>query len=219
MKRLDFYFDYLSGYAYIAWLKIGRLLARRQVELTIRPVLFAGLLDHWGQLGPAEIPPKRDFVYRDGLRQAAIEGFEFACPKFHPFNPLPALRLSLREVAGEHQRAVVDALMRAGWGEGIDYGSRDELKGALDRAGLDGAGLIARIDEPAVKQALKDDTARAVARGVFGVPTMMVGDELVWGSDRMQQVELLLDDKDPLDRARLEDILGRARAAERRRPS
>lgn len=216
MKRVDFYFDYISGYAYIAWLRLRKLCREREVTLVPHPVLFAGLLNHWGQLGPAEIPPKRAFVYADGLRQAALEGFAFRCPKFHPFNPLAALRVSLPEVAGERQLEVIDALWDAGWGGGADYGDPAELASALDGAGLDGRALLERTGDPPVKAALKESTEAAIGRGVFGVPTMIVGDGLVWGSDRIHHVEALLEGKKLFERARLDELLARPRRAERR---
>lgn len=216
MKRVEVYFDYISGYAYFAWLRLRRLCREREVELVAHPVLFAGLLNHWGQLGPAEIPAKRAFVYADGLRQAALEGVDFACPKYHPFNPLPALRASLREVAGERQLEVIDALWDAGWGRGGDYGDPAELAAALDAAGLEGAAILEKTNDPAVKEALKASTEAAIARGVFGVPTMVVEDELVWGSDRIHHVEAILEGRNLLDRERLAEILARPRRAERR---
>ncbi|WP_437642294.1 2-hydroxychromene-2-carboxylate isomerase [Sorangium sp. So ce854] len=215
--RVEFYFDYISGYAYFAWLRIQEICDRRGVELGVHPVLFAGLLDRWGQLGPAEIPPKRAWAYKDAFRHAKLHGIELSCPKYHPFNPLLALRLSLREVAGAEQRRVVSTIFRAGWGQGIDLGSPDELAGALDREGLDSRALIERASAPEAKEALRRDTERAVDRGVFGVPTTFVGDELFWGSDRMDYVELALDGRDPLDEARVREALARPRAADRRK--
>jgi 2-hydroxychromene-2-carboxylate isomerase len=215
--RVDFYFDYISGYAYFAWLRLQEICERRGVELGVHPVLFAGLLDHWGQLGPAEIPPKREWVYKDAFRHAKLHGIELSCPKFHPFNPLLALRLSLREVGGVEQRRIVSTLFRAGWGQGTDLGSRDELAAALEREGLDSRALIEKASEPAAKEALRQNTERAVARGVFGVPTTFVDDELFWGSDRMDYIELALDGRDPLDHTRVREALARPRQADRRK--
>jgi 2-hydroxychromene-2-carboxylate isomerase len=216
-KQLHFYFDYLSGYAYIAWVRLRSLLAQRsQLELIAHPTLLAGLLDHWGQLGPAEIPPKREWVFKDGYRLSVAEGFEFCCPKYHPFNPLHALRVSLREVSGEAQLCVIDTLWTAGWGKGCDYGDPTALVEVLTAAGLDGQGLIEKTRHPAVKQALRASTDEAIGHGVFGVPSFIVDGELVWGSDRMEQVEMLVDGRDTLDKARVRTILDRPGKAQRR---
>ncbi|MBZ0254120.1 MAG: DsbA family protein, partial [Candidatus Methylomirabilis sp.] len=126
-RVLSFYFDYLSPYAYLAWTRIGPLAARRGLRLEPRPVLFAGLLKHWAHRGPAEIPPKRTFIFKDALRTAALWGVPMACPRMHPFNPLPALRLSLAEVAGPDRTRVIEAIFRAGWGEGADLGDEGDL--------------------------------------------------------------------------------------------
>jgi 2-hydroxychromene-2-carboxylate isomerase len=214
--RIDFYFDYLSGYAYFGWLRVRALCERKGVTLGLHPILFAGLLNHWGQLGPAEIPPKRAWVYRDGYRIAKRENFPLSPPKVHPFNPLYALRLSLAEVGGADQARIVETLFSAGWGRGIDLGSREELCATLDAAGLDGRDLLARASEPAAKEALRDGTAQAIGRGVFGVPTLMVKDELFWGADRMQDVEMALDGTDPIDHAWVNEVLARPKQADRR---
>jgi 2-hydroxychromene-2-carboxylate isomerase len=217
-RRVDFYFDYLSGYAYFGWLRIQEICDRRAIELSLHPVLFAALLNHWGSVGPAEVPPRRAWVYRDGFRYAALNGIELACPKFHPFNPLLALRMSLSEVAGSEQRRVVKTLFDEGWGKGIDIGSKEELVAALNRAGLDGTALASQAEQDSAKRALRRETDAALDRGVFGVPTMIVGDELFWGSDRMDHLELHLDGKDPLDpnRGKVREVLDRPRAADRR---
>jgi 2-hydroxychromene-2-carboxylate isomerase len=154
-------------------------------------------------------------VFRDCARYARRHGIAFRAPQFHPFRSLTALRVSLGLVAGTAQAQVVGALYRAGWGDGIDLGSSDEIAAALDRAGLDGKGLVARTSEPDVKQALKDETARAISLGVFGVPTMIVGDELFWGKDRLSDVNAFLGGDDPLSGFDLGEIAPRGSSATR----
>ena len=117
---LELYFDFISPYAYLAWQNPRSgpraLAVRHGVELVIRPVLFAALLEHGGQLGPAEIPAKRAFLVKDVLRQAALEGIPLTYPPIHPFNPLTLLRLALVEVSGAQQVAAIDALYALVWG-------------------------------------------------------------------------------------------------------
>ncbi len=214
---IDFYFDYLSGYAYFAWFKVLRLCQERKLDLRIQPVLFAGLLNHWGQLGPAEIPPKKEFVYKVGCRYGALHGIPFNPPKYHPFNPLHALRVSLREVSGDQQARVVDAIWKAGWASGRDIGDPKELEDILEKAGIDGSSLMQKTRSPEIKEILRLGTEQAIQKGVFGIPTVIVRQELFWGDDQFEYIGLYLDGKDPLDRERLREMLARPRAVDCRR--
>ena len=213
---LDFYFDYLSPFAFFAWRQLGPLCENFRLELRAHPVVFGKLLDHWGQLGPAEIVPKSDWVSRYCLRYAALHGFDYNPPKFHPFNPLPALRLSLREVSGARQLAVIDALFHAGWTQGEDLGDPQNLIAILKRAGIDAGGLDEKITEQTVKDSLAAETSAAIARGVFGVPTMIVGDQLFWGNDQFEHIRLLLEGKDPLDSEKHRSLRSRPRKIDRK---
>jgi 2-hydroxychromene-2-carboxylate isomerase len=197
-RTVDFYFDYLSPYAYLAWTCLPEVTDPRGVEIAPRPVLFAGLLNHWGQLGPAEIPPKNIHVFKDTHRFAALRGIPLRSPRYHPFRPLIALRVSLAVVARDRQKSVITALYKAGWVEGIDLGDRMEIRQALDDAGLNGEELIAAAEEPLAKDTLRAETDAAIDGGVFGIPTMIVDGELFWGLDQLQHLERYLDGKDPL---------------------
>ena len=88
---IDWYFDFVSPFSYIALHRLGEL----PVQVSYKPVLFAGLLNHWGQKGPAEIPAKRRWTYRWCTWWAKELGIPFRFPAAHPFNPLPYLRLAL----------------------------------------------------------------------------------------------------------------------------
>jgi 2-hydroxychromene-2-carboxylate isomerase len=215
MKRVDFYFDYLSPFAYFAALALPDLCRERDARLHYHPVLFAGLLNHWGQLGPAEVAPKALNVFKQCARYAALHEIPFRGPRFHPFLPLAALRVSLPSVAGERQTRVVEAIFRAGWGDGVDLGSPEVLGRALDAAGLDGSSLMARAAEPHVKQALRDSTDTAIARGVFGIPTMCCDEELFWGIDQLPYLALYLEGRDPLATIDLASIATEGQAAVR----
>ena len=214
-RGVDFYFDYLSPYAYFASLRLPSLCARHGAELRWRPVLFAGLLDHFGHRGPAEIPAKALYTFRDCARYAARHGIAFRAPRHHPFRPLAALRVSLAVVAGADQARVAGAIYRMAWAAGGDPGDPAELAAALDGAGLPGRELLARAARPEAKDALRGATQDAIARGVFGVPTMIACGELLFGNDRLDDLELVLAGRDPLAGVDLAPLASRGPAAHR----
>ena len=209
-RTLELHFDYLSPYSYLAWHRMRKLCAERELKLRPKPTLLAGLLQHWGQLGPAEIPPKRQFVVRDTLRIAARRKLPLRPPVPHPFNPLAALRASLEEVSGDRQLDVVDAIFNACWGRGENIGDEATLIGALEAAGLDGRALIERTRAPEIKARLREETEQAIARGVFGVPTVALEGQLFWGDDQLESICGVLDGTDPIDAHSIDSLTERA---------
>lgn len=204
---IRFVFDFISPYAYVGWHRVKHIAAAHGRSISTEPVLFAGLLDAHGQLGPAEIPAKRRFVFKDALRKAHRAGLKLAPPPRHPFNPLGALRV-VHLLEGHARTQAIDACFAAVWGGGGGVDTPEGLIAALDGAGLDGAALLARTREPAIKQGLRAATEAAVAEGVFGVPTFIVDGELFWGTDSLVDLEGWLRGEDPvpadLDRLWLE---------------
>jgi 2-hydroxychromene-2-carboxylate isomerase len=194
-----FYFDFISPYAYLAWTQIHELAGRFEARVEPSPVLLAGLLNHHGQKGPAEIPAKRLYLFKDTLRRARSLDVPFSPPPTHPFNPLLALRAACA-APDEAKRALIDALFAATWGDAREKGvdRREVVADAARAAGLDADALLARAATPEIKDALRTATDEAIAAGVFGVPTMRVGDELFWGTDTLEFLALHLDGRDPL---------------------
>jgi 2-hydroxychromene-2-carboxylate isomerase len=183
MKKADWYFDFISPYAHIGLTRLERFAGR--LDIRYRPVLFAGLLNHWEQKGPAEIAPKRVWTFRWCTWWATQLGIPLRAPAVHPFNPLPYLRLS---IAAGNTPAAVRRIFDALWTTGADPSDErtfTELARALD---VDPS----RLGEPAIKDALRQETEQAIARGVFGVPTLIVDDELFWGADAMDFVDAYL---------------------------
>jgi len=177
MRKAIWYFDFVSPFAYIGLHRLQELPAGVSVEY--RPVLFAGILNHWGQKGPAELPTKRRYTYRWSHWWAHRLGLPLRYPAGHPFNPLHHLRLA---IACGSTPAAVQAIFEALWTTGGD---------AADPQAF--AALCARLDvaadmlaAPAVKDALRAMAESALAAGVFGVPTVEVDGELFWGADSME---------------------------------
>ena len=160
-------------------------------------------MDNWGQLGPAEISPKRKWLHQYCLRYAALNGFEYNPPKNHPFNPLAALRMSLKEVSGIDQHRVIDTIFEGGWSRGEDLGDLPTLISIVEQQKIDGEHLSQQVSKPDVKNLLINETAMAIEMGVFGVPSIIIDGNLFWGNDQMEHIELLLAGKDPLDREKL----------------
>ncbi len=199
--RVRFYFDYISSNAYMAWQVIPGLAERYGVALEPIPVLFAGLLKAYGGLGPAEVPAKALWMWKNNMRKAAILDVPLNPPAFHPFNPLLSLRVSGTDVSDDERNRMIEALFRAVWVDGRHVSETEVVKEILDDTGLDGSRLVEEAQSQEAKDRLKEQTDRAIADGVFGVPSMVVGDELFWGYDDIPYLERCLAGKDPLDPA------------------
>jgi 2-hydroxychromene-2-carboxylate isomerase len=173
---VDWYFDFVSPFAYLQGERLESLPPRMSVRP--RPILFAALLDAHGQKGPAEIERKRAFTYRFVVWQARRLGIPLRFPHEHPFNPLPLLRLA---IACDNDIAAIRRIFRFVWRDGRLPDLPIEWAELAHDLGMPDA--QARIADPEVKAALKRNTDEAIARGVFGVPTLAVGGELFWGVD------------------------------------
>ena len=184
MKHITFYLDFISPYAYLAFEALPEALTGLSYNVCYVPVLFAGLLKHHGQLGPAEMAPKRDWTYRQVLWLAHSRGIPLHMPASHPFNPLALLRLALAyspaSTLGAPNRFVCETIFRHVWRGGAE---------AVDTQRLQA--LTAQLSPPrdpdseTVKAQLKANTAQAIALGVFGVPAFAVDDKLFWGLDAL----------------------------------
>lgn len=186
MTRAKWYFDFISPFAYFQIARFSKLPS--ELEIEARPVVFGAILKHWGQLGPAEIPPKRRFVYRLFQWNADQMGIPFAMPPLHPFNPLPALRLCI--AAGgqiEHVRAVFDVI----YGRGVQPDSAEGVQAIADALGI--FDPESAMSEVAVKDQLRSNTEAAIADGAFGVPTFVVNGEVFWGNDATEMMLCFLD--------------------------
>jgi len=215
---LYFYFDFISHNAFLAWAQIHELAAHHGRGLEPVPVLFAAMLEANGQRGPAEIPAKNAWMIRDVLRKAARLGLKLAPPASHPFNPLLALRLVSQPMDADVRRRLIDRLFRAAWCESRSLEDPAVVTAVADESGQDGAALVARCGEPAVKQALRARTEAAIRDGVFGVPSMRVDGELFWGYDDFPHLEQYLRGDDPLDAATLSRWTEVRPSAVRRQP-
>ena len=181
MKHITFYLDFISPYAYLAFERLPVALMGHSYSVSYKPVLFAALLKHHGQLGPAEMPSKRDWTYRQVLWLAHQHGIEMQLPASHPFNPLALLRLAVAcENHGLPNRYVCETLLRHVWRGGAEAGDATRLQ-ALTQS-LSPSRAASGED---VKAQLKAHTDEAIARGVFGVPTLAVDDKLFWGLDAL----------------------------------
>lgn len=216
MTEIDFHFDFISPYGYLGWIKGNELCRKKGWTLNPRPIVFGAVLDACGQLGPAEIPAKRAFVIRDAMRKFAAIKIPMAWPKLHPFNPLTALRLALKEVSGNDQVKVIDAIWKAGWIHGEDLSSEDVLSAALKSAGLPAEALLERTRDPAVKARLKEETQRAIELGVFGVPTFVHNGEIFWGEDQIGFLEQKIEGRETLDEKVYRAILVSPRGVDRK---
>ena len=188
MKQITFHFDVISPYAYLAFEHLPQALEGLSYSVAYRPVLFAAFLKHHGQLGPAEIVPKRDWTYRQVLWLAHAHGIPMQMPAAHPFNPLALLRLALACGSdGLVNRYVAETVLRHVWRGGADAADasrlaqlQQQLNPARDPAG------------DAVKAELRANTEAAIARGLFGVPTCEVDGKLFWGFDGLAMLRAYL---------------------------
>ena len=189
-NAVEFWFDLGSPAAYLAWKRLPKFLAQTGASVVCKPMLLGGVFKAQGNVSPVTIAAKGKWLTADLERFARRDGVPLTYPPNFPVNTLHLMRgaigLQMREPA--RFAAYVDALFDALFGRGCDLGDERVLAEVLRAAGFDPAALAALAADPEVKQALIRSTEEAVARGVFGAPTFLVGDELFWGQDRMDFV-------------------------------
>lgn len=184
MKHITFYLDFISPYAYLAFEQLPEALAGVSHSVSYKPVLFAGMLKHYGQMGPAEIAPKRDWTYRQVLWLAHTLKIPMEMPASHPFNPLALLRLgvacSAEAMPGQPNRHTCESIFRHVWRGGAEAADPTRLE-------VLSAQLKPRrsVQDEAVKNQLKQNTEDAIAAGIFGVPAFAVEDKVFWGLDAL----------------------------------
>jgi len=186
MRALTLHFDFVSPYSYIAFKRLHEL--PPDLALELRPVLFAGLLNHFGQKGPAEIDVKRRWTYRWCTWWAKELGIPFRFPASHPFNPLQHLRLA---IAAGATRETVETIFDSIWTTGAEASDPAAFAALAKSLGVEGS----RLGAPEVKEVLRRNTEEAASRGIFGVPTYEVDGELFWGADAIGFVNAFLADR------------------------
>ena len=185
--RVTWFFDFISPFSYFQCERLDRL--PPGTEIDYRPVLLAGLLKHWQHKGPAEIPAKRRFTYRQSLWIARREGIPFRAPPAHPFNPLSVLRLA---IALGNEPGVVQTIFRFIWAEGHRTDEHASWEALVSLLGIPDA--TDRIVSDEVKTTLRRNTEEAIALGVFGVPAIVAGRELFWGFDMTDMAAAYIED-------------------------
>lgn len=193
MKQITFYLDFISPYAYLAFEALPEALLGHSYTMAYKPVLFAGMLKHYGQLGPAEIVPKRVWTYQQVLWLGHQQKIPLALPSHHPFNPLALLRLAcacsggIGAPDGMPNRWVCESIFRHVWQGG--FNAEDPVRfQALAES------LPAKHDRQgdAVKSRLQSNTREAIEKGVFGVPSFCIDDKLFWGQDALPMLRAYL---------------------------
>jgi 2-hydroxychromene-2-carboxylate isomerase len=188
MKHITFYLDFISPFAYLAFEQLPVALKGISYSVTHKPVLFGAILKHHGQLGPAEIAPKRDWTYRHVLWLAHSLGIPLQMPASHPFNPLGLLRLAVAcSTDGTPNRYVSETLFRHVWCGGAEASDAARLQTVTEQSAPKRA---PNSDE--VKAQLKANTDEAIDRGVFGVPMFEVDGKLFWGVDALPMLRAYL---------------------------
>lgn len=192
--KVQFLFDFGSPNAYLSHKVIPQIEARQQVRFEYVPILLGGIFKSTNNRSPAEafadIKNKRDFgqlEMRRFIQRHGLSDYQFN--RFFPVNTLQIMRGAVAAQKNGTFERYVEAMYAAMWEQSLKMDEPDIIADVLNRAGLDGAGFKASIDDPDVKQQLVANTQQAVERGAFGSPTFFVGDEMFFGKDQLRDVE------------------------------
>ena len=191
---IDFYFEFASPYGYLASTQIDDLAARHGRETAWHPIMLGAVFKQTGARPLVHTPLKGPYLRHDVPRFARLLGVPFTEPPVMPANSLAASRACLW-LQGDHPalaKRLPKAIFHAHWGEGRDISLPEQVADVAAALGVERAALLAAVADPAIKQRLKEATAAAIERGVFGSPFVIVEGEGFWGADRLNQVEAWL---------------------------
>jgi 2-hydroxychromene-2-carboxylate isomerase len=194
-KQIEFFWEPGSPYTYLAATQVEKVAAEGGATVRWRPFLLGKVFEARKTTLPAAIPAKAQYMFKDLPRWAQLYGVPLAFPKVFPVHSLLASRAAVAASQLGHEASAALAILDAYWGQGQDISQENVLKSALDKARLDGAAIMARVQAPEVKDELRLNTEEAIRRGVFGAPTLFWGDAMFWGNDRLELLKLVLQGK------------------------
>ncbi len=188
-KALEFYFDYISPYSYIANAAVKQLKARTGAVVEIKPMFLGAVMQTTGNRSPGVVPAKNTYMLTDMARCAARYGLTI---RMNPYFPMVSTRDLLRATIGlagdpDKQQRFVDTCFRYMWEtpEPLKPDDDASVKAMCDAEGFDVAEIKALAADETNKAAMKENTDTAIARGAFGSPTFFVGDDMFFGHDRL----------------------------------
>ena len=189
-KTVEFYFDFGSPTTYLAWTQLPRLCAESGAQLVYKPMLLGGVFQATGNASPVTVPAKGRFMLQDLARYARRYQVPMQFNPHFPINTLPLMRaaVAVQQRLPERFEAFLTLIFQAMWVQARNLGDPAVLAEVLVAGGFDPQQLLALTAEQAIKDALKANTDEAVKRGVFGAPSLFVGDELFFGQDRLDFV-------------------------------
>jgi 2-hydroxychromene-2-carboxylate isomerase len=188
MNKITWYYDFISPYAYLQSHKLNDFSDHALIEC--RPVLFAGLLKHWGQLGPAEITPKRQWTFQQVAYLAHRHNIPLNMPAMHPFNPLPLLRLAVAlDLTDQNNSANVQKIFNFVWKDGHLPSDTEAFSALMGGFGIDQD----HLDSEEVKAQLRKNGEDALQANVFGVPTSVINGHNFWGFDSGEMLHSYLE--------------------------
>ena len=191
MRKANWYFDFISPFAYLQNCRLDEFPS--DLCINRKPLVFAGLLNHWGTKGPAELSSKRLFSYRHVQWLAGKLGVPLLFPEKHPFNPITLLRLC---IAANCSKKAVDAIFNCIWVEGLSGDDPDNWTRFCEAVKISESEASEKISSLEIKQELKLNGEEALEQGVFGVPTLVMNGNLFWGFDTTDMaIEYLSDPK------------------------
>lgn len=189
---VDYYFDFGSPAAHIGYFEIKRIAAAASATLKLQPMLLGGVFKATGNHTPMQVPAKGTWMVADLSDYARRYGVPFAMNPHFILNTMMSMRGACVAETREELPAYCDALFMAVWRDGLDVSDESIYADVLSRAGFDAPAYQAGVIQPAIKHALKQATEAAVARGVFGAPTIFLGNQMWFGQDRLFLVEQAL---------------------------
>lgn len=187
-KTLEFFFDVGSPASYLAWTQLPALGAKHEAQLVYRPMLLGAVFQATGNSSPATVPAKGAYSRQDFQRFAKRYGVTLNHNPYFPINTLMLMRGATAYLGTADFDRYLQAVFTAMWVDEQDMGQPEVVAAALQKAGLDPAQVLQRVQDPAVKEQLKATTSEAIERGVFGAPTIFVGEQMFFGQDRLDFV-------------------------------
>mgnify|MGYP006156752115 CR=1 FL=1 len=184
-KSINFYFDFISPYSYLAYKKIKNIISREKINFIYKPVLVGGLHNLQGITAPAFIKPKLKHMISDCSLIAKKDKFDFIWNTKFPINSLNIMRGYLF-INNETKNLYLNKMFDAYWKYNLDTSNKEILKSILEKCKINPNNFFDGIKDPKIKDELKTITQEAHNKEIFGAPTFVVNNKIFWGQDRLE---------------------------------